>query len=171
MADTKLNPCIVKWNLFTCYLNSPPFGRAITIPLMGLWVYSSYFDTLTPLITRFMGPTWGPSGANRTQVDPCWTHELCFLGHLLLDIACIDPAGNPEVECHVLITRLFFQKSSQRTHNSSPVRVRYGMSFVSSYSNSCSASVSTVLYVKYHVIFDWVIMAPDYSLLNDNILV
>ena len=29
MADTKPNPCIVKWNLFTCYLNSPPFGRAI----------------------------------------------------------------------------------------------------------------------------------------------
>ena len=28
MADTKPNPCIVKWNLFTCYLNSPPFGRA-----------------------------------------------------------------------------------------------------------------------------------------------
>ena len=29
-----------------------------------------------PLITRFMGPTWGPSGANRTQVGPMlapWT--------------------------------------------------------------------------------------------------
>ena len=30
MADTKPNPCIVKLNLCTCYLNSPPFGRAIT---------------------------------------------------------------------------------------------------------------------------------------------
>ena len=30
MADTKPNPYIVKWNLFTCYLNSPPFGRAIS---------------------------------------------------------------------------------------------------------------------------------------------
>ena len=28
MADTKPNPYIVKWNLFTCYLNSPPFGHA-----------------------------------------------------------------------------------------------------------------------------------------------
>ena len=30
----------------------------------------------TPLIARFMGPTWGPSGADRTQVDPMlapWT--------------------------------------------------------------------------------------------------
>ena len=31
---------------------------------------------MTPLIARFMGPTWGPSGANRTQVGPMlapWT--------------------------------------------------------------------------------------------------
>ena len=28
MADRKPNPCIVKWILFTWYLNSPPFGRA-----------------------------------------------------------------------------------------------------------------------------------------------
>ena len=28
-----------------------------------------------------MGPTWGPSGADRTHVDPpCWPHELCYLG-------------------------------------------------------------------------------------------
>ena len=31
---------------------------------------------VTPLIAKFMGPTWGPSGADRTQVDPMlapWT--------------------------------------------------------------------------------------------------
>ena len=32
----------------------PPYARAIT------------------LITRFMGPTWGPSGADRTQLGPMW---------------------------------------------------------------------------------------------------
>ena len=32
------------------------------------------------LIARFMGPTWGPSGADRTQVGPCWPHEICYLG-------------------------------------------------------------------------------------------
>ena len=42
MADTKPNPCIVKWNLFTCYLNSPPFECAminllITIHIPGQW--------------------------------------------------------------------------------------------------------------------------------------
>ena len=30
MADRKPNPCIVKWILFTWYLNSPPFRRANT---------------------------------------------------------------------------------------------------------------------------------------------
>ena len=29
------------------------------------------------LIARFMGPTWGPTGADRA---PCWPHELCYLG-------------------------------------------------------------------------------------------
>ena len=27
-----------------------------------------------------MGPTWGPSGADRTLVAPCWPHEPCYLG-------------------------------------------------------------------------------------------
>ena len=34
------------------------------------------------LIARFMGPSWGPSGADRTQAAPCWPHELCYLGIL-----------------------------------------------------------------------------------------
>ena len=29
-----------------------------------------HVETSSPLITRFMGPTWGPSGANMTQVGP-----------------------------------------------------------------------------------------------------
>ena len=36
-------------------------------------------STSSPLIARFMGPTWGPSGADRTQVDPMffaiWVHS------------------------------------------------------------------------------------------------
>ena len=33
------------------------------------------------LIARFMGPKWGPSGADRWA--PCWPHGLCYLGNLL----------------------------------------------------------------------------------------
>ena len=31
------------------------------------------------LIARFMGPIWGPYGADRTQVGPMLAHELCYL--------------------------------------------------------------------------------------------
>ena len=42
---------------------------------------------ITSLIARFMGPTWVPSGADRTQVGPMWApwhgpHEPCYLGIL-----------------------------------------------------------------------------------------
>ena len=40
--------------------------------------------TRCTLIARFMGPTWGPSGADRTQVGPCWPHELCYLGNTVM---------------------------------------------------------------------------------------
>ena len=32
------------------------------------------------LVARFMGPTWGTPGADRTQVGPMLPHELCSLG-------------------------------------------------------------------------------------------
>ena len=35
----------------------------------------------TSLIARFMGPTWGPTGADRTQVGPMLAHEPCYLRH------------------------------------------------------------------------------------------
>ena len=36
------------------------------------------------LIARFMWSTWGPSGADRTQVAPWWPHELCYLGYIMV---------------------------------------------------------------------------------------
>ena len=41
----------------------------------------------TSLIARFMGPTWGPSGADRTQVGPMlapWTLLSGLLTHLMM---------------------------------------------------------------------------------------
>ena len=38
------------------------------------------------LIARFMGPTWGPSGTDRTGWwAPFWPNELCYLGSYTLD--------------------------------------------------------------------------------------
>ena len=48
----------------------------------------------TPLIARFMGPTWGPSGADRTQVGPMLAHKFCYLGQLNMDYAQSQPQQN-----------------------------------------------------------------------------
>ena len=39
-----------------------------------------YIPGLCTLIARFMGPTWGPPGDDRTQVGPILAHEPCYLG-------------------------------------------------------------------------------------------
>ena len=56
------------------------------VNIHGTWVMSSLClqmsQSLTTLIARFMGPTWGPSGADRTQVGPTltpWTLLSCRL--------------------------------------------------------------------------------------------
>ena len=41
-------------------------------------------STIVTLISRFMEPTWGTSGADRTQMGPCWPHEPCYLGWIVL---------------------------------------------------------------------------------------
>ena len=53
--------------------------------LCNCWVVTLFTPRWTvpwrgPLIAWFMGPTLGPSGADRTQWAPCWPHESCYLG-------------------------------------------------------------------------------------------
>ena len=68
-----------------------------------------------PLIARFMGPTWSPSVADRTQVGPCWPHELCYLGHLLMTVLTSDLSWGHRHEvvameppCIVFVFRLVY---------------------------------------------------------------
>ena len=42
--------------------------------------YHCMQNSKVSLIARFVGPTWGPSGADRTQVGPMLAHGLCYLG-------------------------------------------------------------------------------------------
>ena len=55
----------------------PPRTAMIPMPAKYPWWI---WVTLAALIARFMGPTWGPSGADRTQVGPMLAHELGCLG-------------------------------------------------------------------------------------------
>ena len=41
-------------------------------------VWKTWHGHKTPLIARFMGPTWGPPGSCRWA--PCRPHEPCYLG-------------------------------------------------------------------------------------------
>ena len=57
------------------------WGIVKCIPVMRyIW---SLILSLPSLIARFMGPTWGPSGA------PCWPHEPCYLGYSLQNCFCL----------------------------------------------------------------------------------
>ena len=64
----------------------------ITIPL-NHWIVSKEPNMCTSLIARFMGPAWGPSGADRIQVGPMlapWTllsGVFCSPGHIASFIA------------------------------------------------------------------------------------
>ena len=66
----RLKVSSAKWRPFCLGLNVLSVGQiCVGVQHFGWW--------MTPLIARFMGPTWGPSGADRTQVGPM----LAYLGH------------------------------------------------------------------------------------------
>ena len=67
----------------------------------------AHYPTVSPLIARFMGPTWGPSGAVRTQVGPMlapWT----LLSGTLRNFSCISILLRHMSIMVFQITRLFF---------------------------------------------------------------
>ena len=68
----KIQGCRAPWKIFEFIITDE-------IPTSNLHIFTGP----STLIARFMGPTWGPSGANRTQLGPIWPHELCYLGRYL----------------------------------------------------------------------------------------
>ena len=69
-----------------------------------------YAIFVTAQIARFMGPTWGPSGADRTQVGPMVAHELCYLG-VHAEVQARPSAGTMlTTTLHVIFLRLFVHR-------------------------------------------------------------
>ena len=63
------------WLILYHLLFQPNFTWQI-LPPYSIRTFLTFSKTITSLIARFMGPTWGPSGADRTQVGPTlapWT--------------------------------------------------------------------------------------------------
>ena len=72
------------WRRWSQVWTSPIMIRAVSLTTFPfLCIHQCHLDAVTALIARFVGPTWGPSGADRTQVGPCWPHELCYLGVIM----------------------------------------------------------------------------------------
>ena len=84
-------------------ISSSKYGQRCAVVDIVLYAMSCFFSKLLytqnenpysptinspSLIARFMGPTWGPSGADRTRWAPCWPHELCYLGSHTLYHSC-----------------------------------------------------------------------------------
>ena len=72
ITDSKLS---ILW-YYNSYLRSEEYGGHIQKSVvfrtaLSIWIWLKHMSHgLLSQITRFMGPTWGPSGADRTQVGP-----------------------------------------------------------------------------------------------------
>ena len=64
------------------------FNHKVNLPLVWIHVMATiWYGTVTwiwTLIARFMEPTWGPSGANRTQVGPMLAPWTLLSGECLI---------------------------------------------------------------------------------------
>ena len=115
--------CLVTW--FCYQIIAKPGNRtdAHTWPdsnfchFIILWVHSclekdsksGWLMELTSLIARFMGPTWGPSGADRPQVGPMlaphqWVH---FSTGDNFDLVKVQRLSNPHPDLPSAIHHLF----------------------------------------------------------------
>ena len=64
--------CVTRDSYYETYI----WQRTYSVAAIRLIRIALELERKTPLIARFMGPTWGPSGADRTQVGPMlapWT--------------------------------------------------------------------------------------------------
>ena len=71
----KTNPQIASTRLMCCHWvqgNDVSFNFSICVSAYTAVSYEKciVFSEMTSLIAKFMGPTWGPTGTDRTQVGP-----------------------------------------------------------------------------------------------------
>ena len=65
--------------------------------------WSLFLLTMISLIARFMGPTWGPSGVDRTQVGPMLATWTLLSGLALIQVMASHWTGDKQLPDRVLI--------------------------------------------------------------------
>ena len=112
---------LVYYILFTIYFCRHNYDLVNTIirvyMIYPIWQRNTIMRQVTEqvsLIARFMGLTWGPSGTDRTQVDPCWPHEHCYLRYHSWSVQ------ESQVEYSLVLLQLHTPRTcmSQRTSSS-----------------------------------------------------
>ena len=83
--------CMYKISIMTCSWTPCRHYFSISDANWASWHFNSRVTALsvqqsTALIARFMGPTWGPPGADRTQVGPMLAPWTMLSGSLFLKI-------------------------------------------------------------------------------------
>ena len=73
--------------------------------LLKIDVMNGNIPGIDYLKARLMGPTWGPSGADRWA--PCWSHERCYLGLMVrFFITETEHEGDPKLAIAVFTDAL-----------------------------------------------------------------
>ena len=152
------------WNVITC-----PWPWYMLLPLApsskGLILFCG-FSWMIFLIARFMGPTWGPPGDDRTQVGPMlapwtllsgirWTVMTWHLtGHQPLSKQIMIQF--PVVACIVQIIRPCLHR-----HIFKQILVNLSFTGLSSFSSNIIWVVGPVLQKRYH--FDLMLVKKNQS--------
>ena len=100
--------CLSCTNPMKCFHNFTP--ENLSRKLRFVFKQAPYqYDShkMVTLIARFMGPTWGPSGADRTQVGPMWAPWTLLSGYIHVILPPLQDYRNMMIswhETHYVIT-------------------------------------------------------------------
>ena len=92
----------------------------------GTWLFFHFIIIILLPDSKVHGANMGPSGADRSQVGPCWPHELCYLG-------CEKISNNIWFICHLA--------SSSRCGSLLLIKISLFVRSLLLFQDSCKAAV------------------------------
>ena len=93
VGDHTLNLWITSINVFKAIKWQSILSAAIQPPVWSLQALGIHINEPS-LIAKFMGPTWGPAGAERTQVGPMLAPWTLLSGYLITSITFVAKGGH-----------------------------------------------------------------------------
>ena len=116
-VSTHTNVSACRFVHLTCIMIGINCASITTSFLINIWI--THHELCTSLIARFIGPTWGPSGADRTQVGPMLAPLTLLSGMVCVALCWFDHIIN----FTPILPELF--SSHCGTHNVVPVSMHW----------------------------------------------